>query len=462
MSHWHEEARRLIAGRPWLVALDVAQSSAAFAASLLQLGASDVLAIGSARGVGPLAELPEGRMLILDARGQGTMGGIRAAEAAFDHLSPQVKGTIDAWDPAAQALAVRAFFSGGKPVHGRRTWGARPESWQALEDKVIIDALWDRAGVPRLPCRVVPLSGAVEAARELDQGDGTVWAGDAREGFHGGATLTRWVRSEDEAQAALTLLSTQCDRVRVMPFMDGLPCSIHGFVVPDEEDILSLRPMEMLVLRGPQGFVYCGAAGVWRASSEDRTAMRGVVQRVGRHLRESVDYRGAFTIDGVMTREGFRPTELNPRYGAALKPFTSEDLPLLLLHFAMIEEEPIDWRAAELEEALLERGEQPRDVFCGMPLQQPFDQEHELHARFVGDDAEACEEGQAQARVVIGPSPGGSYLRFVLLQDHTTIGPPVSPRVAALARLASSRWDLGVGEVRPPPSLRQPSPRSRT
>ena len=26
---------------------------------------------------------------------------------------------------------------------------------------------------------------------------------------------------------------TRCDRVRVMPFLDGVPCSIHGLVLPD-------------------------------------------------------------------------------------------------------------------------------------------------------------------------------------------------------------------------------------
>ena len=39
---------------------------------------------------------------------------------------------------------------------------------------------------------------------------------------------------------------------------------------------------------------------------------------VGEHLRESAGYRGAFGIDGILGRDGFRPTELNSRLPAGL------------------------------------------------------------------------------------------------------------------------------------------------
>ena len=46
--------------------------------------------------------------------------------------------------------------------------------------------------------------------------------------------------------------------------------------------------------------------------------MREAARRVGAVLRDEVAYRGAFTLDGVATVDGFRPTELNPRFGAGL------------------------------------------------------------------------------------------------------------------------------------------------
>jgi hypothetical protein len=56
---------------------------------------------------------------------------------------------------------------------------------------VVIDEFWDRAGIERQPSIVVPLGEAAEASRTIDRGDGTVWAADAREGFHGGAR-SKW------------------------------------------------------------------------------------------------------------------------------------------------------------------------------------------------------------------------------------------------------------------------------
>src|SRR4029453_19292973 len=44
--------------------------------------------------------------------------------------------------------------------------------------------------------------------------------------------------------------------------------------------------------------------------------MRDGVRRVGAHLQRQHGYRGAFGIDGVLTADGFRPTELNTRMSA--------------------------------------------------------------------------------------------------------------------------------------------------
>ena len=41
-----------------------------------------------------------------------------------------------------------------------------------------------------------------------------------------------------------------------------------------------------------------------------------------RSCGRTVDFRGAFTVDGVATADGFRPTEVNPRFGAGLMTIT--------------------------------------------------------------------------------------------------------------------------------------------
>lgn len=254
-------------------------------------------------------ELPPGRTLSLDVQAQGIMGAIRAAEAALDALPPALAAQVEAFDPSGGARVIRALFSAGRPVAGRRTWGARPAAWQALEDKTVVDALCDDAGVPRAPSRVVePTRAALAAAAAaLDQGQGVVVAGDSREGFHGAATGTRWLHRPEHLDAVLPTFAGHHDRVRVMPFVDGVPCSMHGLVLRDA--VLALRPAEMVVLRRPghPEFTYVGVGTFWDPSPAQRAALQGAVRRMGAHLRERVGYRGAFTLDGVMGPQGFVP-----------------------------------------------------------------------------------------------------------------------------------------------------------
>ena len=102
-----------------------------------------------------------------------------------------------------------------------------------------------------------------------------------------------------------------------MPFLEGVPCSIHGMVLPDGTAVF--RPVELAILRDAgRRFVYGGQGTSWDPADRDREEMRDLVRRTGEHLRERADYRGAFGIDGVMTADGFRPTELNPRFSGGL------------------------------------------------------------------------------------------------------------------------------------------------
>ena len=105
----------------------------------------------------------------------------------------------------------------------------------------------------------------------------------------------------------MAFLAARCDRVRVMPFLEGIPCSIHGVVFP--EGVATFRPVEMVTLRRPREsgrLRYAGAATFWDPPDDDREVMRDLARRVG-ELRRRVGYRGAFTVDGVLAAEAFCP-----------------------------------------------------------------------------------------------------------------------------------------------------------
>ena len=322
LSKIQEAMAAIYGARDWIFTMPVLVACTPHVNALHAYGANRIACFATARGAG---EVPSQHIapvqVIVEAHGRGRMGGIRASMDALASDHPAITGAIERFDPSQQARSMGPIFDDGRPTAGRAKWGARPASWQALEDKVVIDQLWRDAGITSAPYRVVraELSEMRAAAQQVDAGLGTVQAGDAREGFHGGATLARWVRDEAQQQAVAKSYSEVCDELRIMPFIEGIPCSIHGVVMPDKT--VSLIPCEMLVLKSSATgrFFYLGASTLWRPSSSATSTMRSACEAVGEELRRKVGYRGAFTIDGVWGRSGFVPTELNPRVGAALE-----------------------------------------------------------------------------------------------------------------------------------------------
>jgi hypothetical protein len=298
-----------------------------------------------------------------------------------------------------------------------------------------------------------------EASAALDRGAGVFWAGDNRSGWHGGASFTRIVRTDADAEEALALLSAHCDTVRVMPFLDGIPCSIHGIVFSDT--VVALRPCELLVLRRPGsgGLCYAAAATFWDPRPEDREQLRDIARRVGAHLRQTVGYRGVFTVDGVMTADGFRPTELNPRFGAAIGVMTGAipRLPMYLLHLAIVAGEPLDWRPEALEALILTAADARRAGRAGTVVDRPITgtTRRSLFLRdggfIVGDTAAA---GEPDALLTLGPAASGGYLNIVFPPDRTPVGPALAPRVVAALACADAALDLGIGPLLPAPDLR--------
>jgi len=447
VEHWTDIVRRCVAGHRWIVAQDVLVSAAGVAKRLQDLGASSVLAIGATRGTGPV---PAGVATIcMDVRATSMMDGIRRGEAALDALPAEHVAAVDAFDPDGSARVVRTIFSEGRPVAGRPTWGARTPAQVALEDKTVIGALWDACAVPQAPHENVALdAAAVRAAfARLDEGSGVVLAGDNRSGWHGGAAYTRHARTVDEAVAIAADYASACDVARVMPFVEGVPCSIHGIVFDDH--VAALRPCEMVVLRRDDGtFHYAGVATCWDPSPADRAAMRAMVRRVGAHLRSTVDYRGVFTIDGVLGADGFRPTELNPRFGAAMGGYMRplEGLPLYLLHLAIAARVDADWQAEALEALLVEAADGARygRVFAMVdaPPDEPL--RHGLRAT---DDGFALvdPDGPRDALFVYGPAAFGGYTAAVFDDAAVPRGASFAPLAVDTLAWMDATFDLGIG-----------------
>lgn len=436
---YRELLRPLFAGRKVVLTGGAAQGHASQVAALRSLGSERCLVIGG-RGTGPLPPEEDAETVLVDVHAPDMVAEIRTWDRLHGDPPPHVVEALDRYDADGDVLLLLTPFDTARTVAGRRSWGARPPEWTAYEDKTKADALCDRAGVARPPSEVVPveLDALRAAAARVDAGSGTVWAGDASDGFNGGAVCVHWVRDDGDAEEAAAALAARCRTARVAPFLEGVPCSVHGFVTND--GVAALRPVELITLRAPSRphLRYAGTATVWDPPQADREAMREAARRIGALLGDAVGLRGFFTVDGILAKEGFRPTEINPRFGAGLLGYAAgvPDLSLMLLHRATIAG-AIDPVAAELEALLVPAADGNRVAVSWMAVP--------------GRRLE--EEGDVElpdgTKVVVGPGPMGAFVRVTFDVPSLPVGESVAPAAVAALAVADERFDLGIGPLEP-------------
>src|SRR6266702_3233156 len=213
------------------------------------LGAARPFLLAAGVGTGPLPSEEEGDRHVLQLTAPDIVSETRTIMSLLANLPAEALAALDRYDPDHEALVLSPPANELRSIAGRRVYAPRRPSWRRLEDKTLIDKLWDAHGIRRPPSEVVPATGEamLAAARRMDQGLGTVWSGDTREGVNGGAVYVRWVRDEWDAAEAVAFFTIHCDRARVVPFIEGVPCSIHGLVLAD--GVAVRRPVEMITLR---------------------------------------------------------------------------------------------------------------------------------------------------------------------------------------------------------------------
>jgi hypothetical protein len=460
--------RRTFDGRPVVITGGPLAGLMRLVPDVTEISGRKPFLLANGVGTGPVPGPGEVEMHLLPEGDATTVvGSTHQQLKILGGLPAEALAALDAWDPDRRAMVLASPFFTGTHIGGRDIIGGRRPEWAALEDKTLADALWDDAGVPRATARVVASTydELSAAAREIDRGDGTVWSGDAREGFNGAGEFVRWVRSEEQARSASEFFALHCDRVRVMPFLEGVPCSIHGVVFPD--GVAALRPVEMVTLRrvdedGRAQFVYGGMSTHWDPPDADREAMRGVAQRVAAQLAGQVGYRGGFSVDGVLTADGFLPTELNPRFSGGLGAIAKglPDFPLQLVLAALVSGHDTGLTAAQFEEMLVESADVHRWGGGGYSLASLHPAETDQRAVIIsGDDVRlAREEEQPHGELMLGPSATGAFLRFEPHMDRVLPGRTIAAMVASAYAVADATWGTGIGHLEPARDVRGSAP----
>jgi len=440
--------RTVFEGRRVVLAGAVVAAWSEHLALLSSVGVTDMMIVATeGRGVGPMPDLET--VVVEPPEGLTFMDRIHFGITALASPPPEVCEALERFDPNGEALVVGTFLNTTAELAGRPFVSHRRPEWLALEDKVVVDAFWDRAGIDHQPSVVVDLADAATAAPELDRGGGTVWAADAREGFHGGGSQTYWVTGDETRTRAIDGLATVCDRVRVMPFLDGIPCSVHGIVLPDGTAVL--RPVEMVTLRRGNDFVYAGCATFWDPPSSVRRQMRRVARLAGAQLADEVDFRGTFTVDGVVSADGFWPTELNPRFGAGINTIArASGLPVLLLNELIAGGHDIGRSSVQLERELVDGADAHRGGgtwIHGLP-DMPT-----IEATPVVEGADGFRWADADGPRTATVIAGNGFVRCVYDPATVPIGPSTAPLATRFWDFADRELNTNLGPLVPAPEV---------
>ena len=248
---------------------------------------------------------------------------------------------------------------------------------------------------------------------------------------------------------SFTSLRRMADRIRVMPFLEGIPASIHGIVFPDS--VAVFRPAEMVVLRPSAGnrLQFAGCTTAFDPHPDDRAAMRNLAYRVGVALRETVNYRGPFGIDGILAKAGYLPTELNARAGAALgRMAAAARLPLAPLCLAVAQGERLDYRPYLLEQAIVKFADDRRICTGWSVTSRRFGETRILRIRRDGNEYREAQTGeQPDGALDFGPSSAGGFVRFVLNPDRIAKGPSAAQEVLRAFRFSDGALGTDFGTL---------------
>ncbi|MDX6365752.1 MAG: hypothetical protein QOK30_828 [Nocardioidaceae bacterium] len=461
LDAWERHLCAPVTGRKVICAFEVLAGLTQAVSKLRRWGAQRPLLLADGVGTGPLPTADEADVELLEPAPFDTVTEqVRARTRPLSRLSPEAVEAVERYDPERGALWWMSPVTPNEPLLGRSVLGGRPDTAAALENKVLVDDLLDAIAAARPPSRtsragyeeltaatvdVLARSGATEA----------VWAGDNRDGINGGGDYVRWIRTSDHARRAANFFAAHCDRVRVSPYVQGVPCSIHGIVLPD--GVVVLRPVELISLLRPLDgrFTYAGLGTTWDPARADRDEMRSLARALGTYLRRRYGYRGAFGVDGVVTSDGYRVTEVNTRFSGGLTRLATvaPRAQLELVHVNALTGRDVRRAAGDIEEQALDLLDATRFVDVVGLSSTPADATTSLRVRTDGTRLEAAGVGNdAVATVQRGPAGNGtgSFVRLVMDDDTVAPGERCAPYGALLYEFADRTWATGFGQVIPP------------
>jgi hypothetical protein len=382
----------------------------------------------------------------------------RMLRGASDHLAWQhhtiggldgsgwLAGPANAFDPDNTATLVLPDPLDPPHAGVRRRIGVRQPAWRLFEDKTVVDTLWDAAGVPRAQSIIsddtadLAMLGAI-----VDQGTGVVCscqpvgAGPTA----GGDGIWWWRDGQPPTTTPTARPGTW--RVRLMPLLEGVPVRLHGLALADRA--IPFPPMELVTLpRVEQGTFLCAGAVPMLG---DAANLVTETERLGAGLRERLSYRGGFSVDGILTANGFLPTDFNARLTSAMEAVPSERR--VLLHAVnLLAREGIEPDSSTVEQLIEETFTASATcTLFGAATHANERSPREVSVCWHGDRLVPDPRG-AGGTLAVTPSPRGWLLTATLATNCLPGGDRVGPWAPEIFRLSDEVLGTNFGKLAPP------------
>ncbi len=238
--------------------------------------------------------------------------------AAIRDNTVTIQQYLNKYDPDRRAKVIGPAWLKGKELLGRRVLGHRPDQWTEFEfDKIGTDQFFDSVGVPRADSLVVETKyfDFQDCWKRYDQGKGIVLVGEGN--FTGGSGLL-FIKSSHSVTAVYEWLRNKSiSKIKVVSNLPGPAFCSHGFVLNDS--CPTTPPYESISLeKSVEGEIeWIGSSSALVVREDERNRIHRFTEQVGNQLRQTLNYRGSFCLDGVLTPDGPKFTEINTRLGAS-------------------------------------------------------------------------------------------------------------------------------------------------
>jgi hypothetical protein len=431
--------------------------------------------------------LPDGRVIVVCGRAddaqawQDLLGPARCLAIALDTAPPQEQTQVlrgasnhlawqhqaiagldgsgwlarpaDAFDPDQTATLLFPDPL-DPPEAGRRRFGRRHPTWRLFEDKTVVDTLWDNLGIPRAPSIIIDgMADLGPPGTLVDRGAGVVCScqpiGDIPSA--GGDGIWWW--RHPPPPATIPVAERGAWRTRLMPLLEGVPTRLHGLVL--ERRVTPFLPMEIVTLPRPGHGTFLCAGAV--PTHNDTTTLIAHTEHIGAGLRERLGYRGGFSVDGVLTTNGFLPTDFNARLTSAMEAAPPHQRVKLhtvnMLTRHGIEHDPV---AAERLAA---------DIFAvseiytlyGAARRVADGPVRETPVRWDGYRLMSTTSVPADGRLTVTPSPRGWLLTATLIASRLPTRGHLGPLAPEVFRLSDQVLGTDFGNLAPPFGAHVPS-----